>query len=101
MDIFNYNGKNIELDYSENYIERIRDRFKVTSFSLGILKNYDNVEKKALRYLIKHALGRRSRNRYNLVAISGIKFSSVENIILDGKEGIKLNLEGFAVFRKN
>jgi hypothetical protein len=100
MDTFNYNGKNIELDYSENYIERIRDQFKVTSFSLGILKNYDNVEKKALRYLIKHSLRRRSRKKYNLVAISGIK-QSAESILLNGKEGIKFNLEGYAVFRRN
>lgn len=96
-EIFEYNGRKIQLDYSENYIERIKHPFKVWSLARGVLRKYDKIEEKALARLISKPLGR--RKGCNLVAIKGIK-RSVQNFRSDGEMGLELRLEGYAIFKR-
>lgn len=95
---FNYKGKEIELDYSENYLESIKNPFKVWSVTRGVLRKYDRIEKRALSRLISYPI--RKVRGYELVAIKGLK-RSAENLILNGEMGLELRLEGYAIFRKN
>jgi hypothetical protein len=98
MEIFEYKGKEIELDYSEKYIENIKSPLKVRSFARGVLRKYDRLEKKVLERLIEKSIKRSPR--YNLVAIKGIKHR-VENIFLNGEMGLSFMVEGYAVYTKN
>ena len=96
-EIFDYKGKEIELDYSEKYVESIKSPFKVWSVARGVLRKYERLEKKALIRLISYPI-RKVRN-YDLVAIKGLK-RSAESIVLEGELGLELKLEGYAIFRK-
>lgn len=96
-EVFDYNGKEIELDYSEKYVENIKSPMKVKSFAKGVLRKYDRLEKKVMSRLIEKSI--KINPRYNLVAIKGIKHR-VENIFLNGEMGLNFMVEGYAIYRR-
>jgi hypothetical protein len=98
MIIFNYNGKDIKLNYSERDVEKRKFPVETKGYSRGLYEDYLNLEKEAQFYLIKNAIQRRPE--YNLDRIIGIKQEEIERIIFDNQPGIRILLTGIAVYRK-
>jgi glutaredoxin len=71
---------------------------KVTSYSSGKYENYLDVEEDALEYLIKHAKMRKN-SEYILKSIKGINQTTKE-VVFNAKDGVKIELEGFAIFQR-
>jgi hypothetical protein len=96
MGIFNYKGKEIELSYSERYVENRKHPVKTKGFSRGFEKDYLVIESKAQFHLIKNAVDRRpNQNLEKIIGIQGI----IKQIIFKDQPGVKIHLKGIAVYR--
>lgn len=98
MVIFNYNGKDIRLDYSEENVEKRKFPVETKGYSRGFYEDYLNLEKEAQFYLIKNAIQRRPKS--NLDKIIGVKQEEIGSIIFNDKPGVRILLTGIAVYRK-
>lgn len=95
---FDYKGKKIELDYSEEISDKIRFPFRVKGFCAGEINDYNEIEQRAIYRMIQDAAMKKAK--CSIEKIVGIK-QKASSVHFNGKAGIRLDLTGVVVYRKN
>lgn len=96
--LINYNGKEIELNYSENSADRVRHPLDTKGFSLGNLEDYYELEAIAQHNLVENAT--RRKPGYTLDKIVRVR-QNISEINFNQQPGVKIILTGIPVYRKN